>query len=70
LGFDDLIPSYAEVSGDDILKGVNYASAAAGIREETGQQLVPYIYLKKHHFFNLFGVYLLKLFICFVGSAH
>ncbi|BAT73573.1 hypothetical protein LR48_Vigan01g038900 [Vigna angularis] len=39
LGFDDLIPSYAEVSGDDILKGVNYASAAAGIREETGQQL-------------------------------
>ena len=41
LGFDDFIPPYAEASGDAVLKGVNYASAAAGIREETGQQLVP-----------------------------
>ena len=40
LGFDDYIPPYASASGQDILKGVNYASAAAGIREETGQQLV------------------------------
>ena len=39
LGFDDYIPPYADASGDAILKGVNYASAAAGIREETGQQL-------------------------------
>ncbi|KAL1292477.1 hypothetical protein HN51_060902 [Arachis hypogaea] len=39
LGFDDYIPPFATASGDDILKGVNYASAAAGIREETGQQL-------------------------------
>ncbi|KAI4298188.1 hypothetical protein L6164_031777 [Bauhinia variegata] len=39
LGFDDYIPPYASVSGRDILRGVNYASAAAGIREETGQQL-------------------------------
>ncbi|KAK7359164.1 hypothetical protein VNO77_01112 [Canavalia gladiata] len=39
LGFDDYIPPFADASGEDILKGVNYASAAAGIREETGQQL-------------------------------
>nr|POE93922.1 gdsl esterase/lipase [Quercus suber] len=39
LGFDDYIPPYVSASGQDILKGVNYASAAAGIREETGQQL-------------------------------
>ncbi|GLT68090.1 hypothetical protein SLA2020_403500 [Shorea laevis] len=39
LGFDDYIPPYVSARGQDILKGVNYASAAAGIREETGQQL-------------------------------
>ncbi|CAL0306482.1 unnamed protein product [Lupinus luteus] len=39
LGFDDYIPPYASATGEDILRGVNYASAAAGIREETGQQL-------------------------------
>lgn len=44
LGFDDYIPPYALASDDAILKGVNYASAAAGIRDETGKQLV-YSYL-------------------------
>ncbi|KAK2438333.1 hypothetical protein P8452_34038 [Trifolium repens] len=39
LGFDDYIPSHAAATDDDILKGVNYASAAAGIRDETGRQL-------------------------------
>lgn len=39
LGFDNYIPAYTDVSGEQILQGVNYASAAAGIREETGQQL-------------------------------
>ncbi|PIN10458.1 Triacylglycerol lipase [Handroanthus impetiginosus] len=39
LGFDDYIPPYASARGQQILKGVNYASAAAGIRPETGQQL-------------------------------
>lgn len=39
LGFDDYIPPYANARGRDILGGVNYASAAAGIRDETGQQL-------------------------------
>ncbi|XP_010540543.1 PREDICTED: GDSL esterase/lipase At1g29670-like [Tarenaya hassleriana] len=39
LGFNDYIPPYGGVNGQEILTGVNYASAAAGIREETGQQL-------------------------------
>ncbi|KAK7412519.1 hypothetical protein VNO78_03983 [Psophocarpus tetragonolobus] len=39
LGFNDYIRPYSRASGRDILNGVNYASAAAGIREETGQQL-------------------------------
>ncbi|CAH9141524.1 unnamed protein product [Cuscuta epithymum] len=39
LGFDDYILPYASARGENILKGVNYASAAAGIRDETGQQL-------------------------------
>ncbi|XP_047308480.1 GDSL esterase/lipase At5g45670-like [Impatiens glandulifera] len=39
LGFDDYIPPFSSASGQDILRGVNYASAAAGIREETGRQL-------------------------------
>jgi hypothetical protein len=40
LGFRNYIPPYATARGRDILGGVNYASAAAGIREETGRQLV------------------------------
>lgn len=39
LGFQDYPEPYAQASGQDILRGVNYASAAAGIRDETGQQL-------------------------------
>ncbi|KAJ4981068.1 hypothetical protein NE237_031905 [Protea cynaroides] len=39
LGFDDLIPPYANARDEDLLRGVNFASAAAGIRDETGQQL-------------------------------
>jgi len=40
LGFRNYIPPYATAMGRAILGGVNYASAAAGIRDETGQQLV------------------------------
>ncbi|XP_078151787.1 GDSL esterase/lipase At4g18970-like [Carex rostrata] len=43
LGFDNYIPPYASTNGDQLLTGVNFASAAAGIREETGQQLGPRI---------------------------
>ncbi|CAH2046279.1 unnamed protein product, partial [Thlaspi arvense] len=39
LGFEEFITPYATTRGEDILRGVNYASAAAGIREETGRQL-------------------------------
>ncbi|KAF8409154.1 hypothetical protein HHK36_005227 [Tetracentron sinense] len=39
LGFEDFIPPYAMARDQDILRGVNFASAAAGIRDETGQQL-------------------------------
>lgn len=36
LKFDDFIPPFATATDDAILKGVNYASGAAGIRDETG----------------------------------
>ncbi|CAN0853656.1 GDSL esterase/lipase At1g29670 [Linum grandiflorum] len=42
LGFDGYIPPYQAVNGEknySILKGVNYASGAAGIRDETGRHL-------------------------------
>ncbi|KAJ6333319.1 hypothetical protein OIU77_009228 [Salix suchowensis] len=39
LGFPNEIPPYATARGRSIIYGVNYASAAAGIREETGRQL-------------------------------
>ncbi|KAG8077912.1 hypothetical protein GUJ93_ZPchr0007g4433 [Zizania palustris] len=39
LGFDNYIPAYAGATNDQLLTGVNFASAAAGIRDETGQQL-------------------------------
>ncbi|XAR66623.1 Triacylglycerol lipase [Bertholletia excelsa] len=39
LGFSGYIPPYATARGRAILGGVNFASAAAGIRDETGQQL-------------------------------
>ncbi|KAL4614052.1 hypothetical protein ACB092_07G027600 [Castanea dentata] len=38
LGFNNYIPPFATARGQEILKGVNYASGAAGIRKETGQQ--------------------------------
>ncbi|TKY60091.1 GDSL esterase/lipase [Spatholobus suberectus] len=39
LGLDDFIPPFANTGASDILKGVNYASGAAGIRKETGTHL-------------------------------
>ncbi|KAL5856650.1 hypothetical protein ACOSQ3_004108 [Xanthoceras sorbifolium] len=39
LGFDEYIPSFASAHGQEILKGVNYASGSAGILDETGQHL-------------------------------
>ncbi|OAY29069.1 GDSL esterase/lipase At1g29670 [Manihot esculenta] len=39
LGFDNFIPPFATANGPEILKGVNYASGSAGIRNETGKHL-------------------------------
>ncbi|KAK1364804.1 GDSL-lipase 1 [Heracleum sosnowskyi] len=39
LGFDHYIPPSELTNGTDILQGLNFASAAAGIREETAQHL-------------------------------
>ncbi|KAH7839658.1 hypothetical protein Vadar_006965 [Vaccinium darrowii] len=39
LGFDNFIPPFANTSGQDILKGVNYASGGGGILNETGKTL-------------------------------
>ena len=35
-----LIPAYSEAIGDQVLRGVNYASAAAGILPDTGGNFV------------------------------
>ena len=43
MGFHGFIPSFVTATGKDILQGVNYASCADGIRDETGQHLL-YIY--------------------------
>ncbi|KAL2244730.1 UNVERIFIED_CONTAM: GDSL esterase/lipase [Sesamum indicum] len=39
LGFAEPVPAFATARGSDIIKGVNYASGAAGILEESGIQL-------------------------------
>ncbi|OVA08078.1 Lipase [Macleaya cordata] len=39
LGFPNLIPPFARTRGPALLRGVNYASGAAGIRDETGNNL-------------------------------
>lgn len=46
LGFNKFIEPFATVKGVDIVRGVNYASGAAGIRDESGIHLVKY-----HHIF-------------------
>ncbi|XP_052202722.1 GDSL esterase/lipase At1g33811 [Diospyros lotus] len=43
LGFTSYIPAYASVRGRDILRGANYASGAAGIRDETGNNLGDHV---------------------------
>lgn len=40
LGFENYIPPFATAEGFKILRGVNYASGSAGIRNESGQHLV------------------------------
>lgn len=38
-----LIPAYSEATGEQVLRGVNYASAAAGILPDTGGNFVSSI---------------------------
>lgn len=40
LGFDNPILPFVSARGSEILRGVHYASGAAGIREESGFQVV------------------------------
>jgi hypothetical protein len=40
LGFQNFIPPFANIGRSDIIKGVNYASGAAGIRAESGKHMV------------------------------
>lgn len=40
LGFRNYIPPYERTRGAALIRGVNYASGAAGIRDETGANLV------------------------------
>jgi len=40
LGFPRYIPPHSRARGLELLRGANYASGAAGIREETGSNLV------------------------------
>lgn len=47
LGFKHYMPPFAKSKGKNILSGVNYASGSAGIRDESGQQLVNLII--NHH---------------------
>ncbi|XP_014518003.1 GDSL esterase/lipase At1g29670 [Vigna radiata var. radiata] len=47
LEFPEYIPPFANTNGSDILKGVNYASGAAGILFETGKRLGDNIHLEK-----------------------
>ncbi|XP_060957622.1 GDSL esterase/lipase At1g29660 isoform X2 [Cannabis sativa] len=47
LGFDEFIPPFANTTGYDILKGVNYASGSAGILPQSGKYLGDCISLNK-----------------------
>ncbi|KAL6961927.1 hypothetical protein U1Q18_036887 [Sarracenia purpurea var. burkii] len=47
LGFPNYIPAYARIRGPAILRGANYASGAAGIRNETGNNLGDHISMEQ-----------------------
>ncbi|XP_058201342.1 GDSL esterase/lipase At5g45670-like [Rhododendron vialii] len=47
LGFDKFIPPFSTAIGTEILMGVNYASAGAGIRDESGKRLGDRISMNK-----------------------
>ncbi|CAN6475596.1 unnamed protein product [Victoria cruziana] len=47
LGFRRFIPAYATARARDLLIGANYASGAAGIREETGRNLGDHLSMNR-----------------------
>ncbi|KAL2343235.1 hypothetical protein Fmac_004520 [Flemingia macrophylla] len=52
LGFENFIPPFANTSGSDVVKGVNYASGSAGIRDESGKHMGQHVSLGgqiQHH---------------------
>ena len=60
LGLNGYIRPYSRVIDRDIFYGVNYASAGAGIRDETGQHLVLIYFF----FINLAALWC--LFFCII----
>ncbi|ESR49601.1 GDSL esterase/lipase [Citrus sinensis] len=52
LGFGGFIPSYASARGDDILKGVNYASGGGGILNETARNNLGFVWSMNHQLLN------------------
>ncbi|KAG5033207.1 hypothetical protein JHK85_017189 [Glycine max] len=54
LGFENFIPPFANTSGSDTLKGVNYASGAAGILPESGTHMGANINLRVQMLNHLF----------------
>ncbi|CAH1424197.1 unnamed protein product [Lactuca virosa] len=44
LGFENSIPPFATARREEIVRGVNYASGAAGIRDETAEHMKLYKY--------------------------
>lgn len=63
MGFSDYIPPFAGASPQQAHTGINYASGAAGILEETSYHLVR-TYLKAREInLNLFSCFFLKCFI-------
>ncbi|PSS19393.1 GDSL esterase/lipase [Actinidia chinensis var. chinensis] len=47
LGLPNYIPPYARIRGRALLRGANYASGAAGIRDETGNNLGDHISMNR-----------------------
>jgi hypothetical protein len=75
LGFNQFIPPFATARGRDILVGVNYASGAAGIRDESGRQLVPNNlhcsnFLPVSIFTTSYDLTSIFFFFCFPISVH
>ncbi|XP_021729540.1 GDSL esterase/lipase At1g33811-like [Chenopodium quinoa] len=68
LGFTDYIPPFSSATGDSLIKGVNFASGASGIRDETGNNLGAHIPMNQQ--VNNFGRVVRQLRRFFRGDAN